>query len=113
MSARPPVPDPGSTRVHWLYRPGGLRTLWLAGAVLLALTLVAEWLVHLHPAFAFEDWFGFNAVYGFVACVAMVALARLLGLLVKRPERYYARRPRPAVDAPPPQRPTRRRRRRR
>lgn len=79
-------------RVHWLYRPGSRRVLWTVFAVLLALTLLAELLVHLHPAFGFDAWFGFNAVYGFLTCVAMVLLARALGWLVKRGDDYYTRR---------------------
>ena len=74
---------------HWLYRPRTRRWLVGAGIAVLALSLLAELLVHLHPAFAFDAWFGFNAVYGFLACVAMVLFAKALGWLVKRPDDYY------------------------
>ena len=114
MSAHPEVPVPQPPRqepVHWLYRPGSTRVLWIIGLVLLALTVAAELLVHLHPAFRFDDWFGFNASYGFLACVAMVLFARLLGLLVKRPEDYYDRRDPEGDDDVPRPAPTARRRR--
>jgi multicomponent Na+:H+ antiporter subunit D len=41
-----------------------------------------------HGHFGADGWFGFGA-FGFLSCVAMVVFAKLLGLLVKRPESYY------------------------
>lgn len=38
------------------------------------------------------DWPGFYAAWGFLSCVALVALARLLGWWLKRPDDYYERR---------------------
>ena len=37
---------------------------------MLALTVIAEFFVHLHPHFEIEGLFGFHAVYGFIACAA-------------------------------------------
>ncbi len=75
---------------HWLDDARNVRRLWLGFLVVLALTLVAEWAVTLHPAFAVEGWFGFNAAFGFVACALMILAAKLLGVLLKRPDSYYA-----------------------
>jgi hypothetical protein len=74
---------------HWLSRPGTIRVLWVVFAVILAATLAAEALVHMHPRFRFEDWFGFHAGYGFLACVGMVLFAKALGAFLKRPDDYY------------------------
>ena len=82
---------------HWLYRAETIPKLWIAGAVLLALTLFSELFVDLHPHFGFADWFGFAAVYGFLACLAMVVFAKGLGSLIKRPDDYYEARPAPEV----------------
>ena len=78
---------------HWLYRPGNVTKLWRWGGIVLALTVAAQvyWPVHGH--FGFDGWFAFNAVYGFLACVAMVLFAKVLGWLVKREDTYYARAP--------------------
>ena len=60
-----------------------------------ALTLIAQAVLGLgfdehHPAhFKQEEWFGFEAAFGFTAFVGVVFLGRLLRLLVKRPEDYY------------------------
>jgi ABC-type polysaccharide/polyol phosphate export permease len=42
-----------------------------------------------HGHFGVDGWLGFNAAFGFLACVAMVLFAKVLGWLVKRPEHYY------------------------
>jgi hypothetical protein len=74
---------------HWLTRPRTLRRLWQAFIAVLALTVLAELAIQAHPHFAIERLFGFNALYGFLACAALILLAKGIGLLVKRPERYY------------------------
>lgn len=86
MSEQPTRSEPGKA---WLYRPESIRLLWIVFAVILAGTVLAQFLVHMHPHFEAESWFGFNAIYGFVACVAMVLFAKLLGLALKRPDDYY------------------------
>jgi hypothetical protein len=43
-----------------------------------------------HPHFRWEQWPGFYAVYGFVACVVLVLVSRfVLRPLVMRREDYY------------------------
>ena len=74
---------------HWLARPSTIRLLWRVFVVVLVLTVLAEFAVDLHPAFAIERIFGFGAWYGFLACAALIVLAKLLGVLLKRPDRYY------------------------
>ena len=74
---------------HWLYRPGSARKLWIAGAVILALTIVAEPFISLHPHFSIEALFSFHAIYGFISCVVMIVFAKLLGFLIKRKDDYY------------------------
>jgi len=76
---------------HWLVRPATIRRLWLAFAAILGLSVLAGFFVQQHDHFGIEGSFGFYAWYGFVTCVAMVVLAKLLGILLKRPEDYYQR----------------------
>ena len=60
----------------------------LFGSLILLLTL--EPFIHKHPYFAWENWPGFYAMYGFVACVLLVLAAKfILRPLVKREEDYY------------------------
>lgn len=74
---------------HWLLRKDNIRKLWWAFGIVLALTVVAQLLVHVHDYFGVDGWFGFSAIYGFITCVLMVVFAKLLGLWLKRPENYY------------------------
>ena len=75
---------------HWLDDPANIRKLWRGFLVVLALTVVAGAFVDLHPHFEVEKWFGFNAAYGFLACLAMIVGAKALGLFLKKPDTYYA-----------------------
>jgi hypothetical protein len=88
------MPDttPRTEKTYWLDRSENVtklyRTVWAIGVVLLAAGLVVHW----HEEFAFADWFGFYAIYGFVACVTLVLTAKeVLRRAVKRPEDYYER----------------------
>ena len=78
-----------STEKHWLLRPRTIRLLWRVFIAILAATVIAELVVHLHPHFGFDGWFGFHAWYGFLTCAGMIVFARALGLLIKRPDTYY------------------------
>ena len=74
---------------HWLVRPATIRKLWIGFIAVLALTVVAGFFVHQHESFGIEDTFAFFAWYGFITCVAMVVLAKVLGIFLKRPDTYY------------------------
>ncbi len=74
---------------HWLYREENRGKIWKISGVILLLTVVLEILVHLHAYFPITDFFGFNALYGFLACVAMVLFAKGLGYFIKRRDDYY------------------------
>ncbi len=75
---------------HIVYNPKTVqRVLYgLLGSLVLLLGL--EPFIHKHSYFAWEKWFGFFAIYGFVACVLLVLVAKyILRPLVKRQEDYY------------------------
>ena len=58
-------------------------------AAVLALSVAAQFLFKVKGYFGPDGWFGFGAVYGFLACFAMVMFAKFLGLFLKRGEDYY------------------------
>ena len=76
---------------HWLDDPAHVKLLWRGFLVVLALTVAAELVVHLHPHFEIESVFGFSAWFGFGACAAMIAVAKGLALVLKRPDTYYGK----------------------
>jgi len=53
--------------------------------------LVIDFLYHRHNLHPWDHWRGFYALYGFVGCVLLVLIAKLLRKLVKRPEDYYGK----------------------
>ncbi len=78
------TPDP-----HWLDNPINVRRLWRGFLGVLALTVVVELVIVLHPHFAVDALFGFHAWFGFLSCVLMIAGAKLLAHWLKRPDAYY------------------------
>ena len=74
---------------HWLARDTTIKLLWRIFIVVLALTVVAQFVVPVKGYFGIDGWFGFGAAYGFLACAAMVIAAKALGVFVKRGDDYY------------------------
>lgn len=69
-----------------------LKGLWSVLLTLTVLSLILEWpLSYVLPAAVGVSWFGFSAVYGFVCCFALIAVALFAGVFVKREEKYYDR----------------------
>jgi len=76
---------------HWLTRKSTIRRLWIGSAVALAATVLMDLAIEHHPYFGLDGTFGFGAWFGFASCVAMIAFAKALGAILKRPDTYYDR----------------------
>lgn len=81
-------------RKHWLYRKENLPKLWVIQIVILMLALLPEFFIHHHAyfneqGFDLDSSFGFYAWYGFITCAGMVAVAKILGIFLKRKDTYY------------------------
>jgi hypothetical protein len=74
---------------HWLARPETIRKLWIALIAALTLEVLAQLVFPVESHFAMDGLFGFGAWYGFGACVALVVIAKILSVFVKRPDTYY------------------------
>ncbi|MFH2001079.1 MAG: hypothetical protein ABIK28_15460 [Planctomycetota bacterium] len=55
----------------------------------LAALIVVDFFIHKHAEFPWESAPAFFAVYGFVSCVMLIFVAKVLRLLIKRREDYY------------------------
>ena len=55
----------------------------------LVLLLALDLFIPKHGHFAWEETPFFFAVYGFIGCVSLIFVAKVLRLLVKRKEDYY------------------------
>jgi hypothetical protein len=63
--------------------------MWKAFIAALALTVAAQFFIETHPHFGVEALFAWNALYGFLACAALILGAKALGVLLKRRDDYY------------------------
>jgi hypothetical protein len=63
--------------------------MWKIFIAVLAATVAAQLFIDSHPHFAVERLFAWNALYGLLACAALILVARSLGLLLKRRDDYY------------------------
>lgn len=79
---------PGTNR-HWLVLPDTIRGIWIVSLIVLALTVVAEFLVSYHLKFHADEIPGFAALFGFFSCVVLVFGSKALGVFLKRKDDYY------------------------
>ena len=83
-----------SEKRHLFDQPRNVRRLIWVFFALCVLLLGADLLFHRHLNFAegvfpVEGWFGFYAIYGFVACVLLVLTATQMRKVLMRREDYY------------------------
>ena len=80
----------GHEKKYLFDKPKNVKILLGCFYVSLGILMVIEFFVHKHPHFGWESWPEFYAVYGFVACVVLVIVAKyFLRPLMKRDEDYY------------------------
>ncbi|MHB8057767.1 MAG: hypothetical protein ACYDHC_07720 [Desulfuromonadaceae bacterium] len=76
--------------LNWLDDPKNIRTVRYVFYVVLVLLVLPDLFVHKHTLFySIEAWPGFYALFGFVSCVAIILISKLLGYVLKRSENYY------------------------
>ena len=76
---------------HWLVRESTIRRLWIAFAIVLAITVFLDVVVESESHFGLDGTFAFGAWFGFASCVVLIVLAKALGAVLKRPDKYYER----------------------
>lgn len=74
---------------HWLVRPRTIRGLWIGFGVILTGLVLGDLIIHPHAVFGIDATFGFYAWYGLTTCMAMVLVAKALGVLLKRGDDFY------------------------
>lgn len=71
-------------------KPQNVKRLLIVFFISVVLLLLVDLVYHRHTVFPWEGWFGFYAVFGFVACVVLVIVAKyVLRPMVMRDEDYY------------------------
>ena len=57
--------------------------------VSLVVLLIIDFFIHKHAEFPWEEAPDFFAVYGFVSCVLLIFIAKVLRRFIRRDENYY------------------------
>lgn len=83
--------QPRDGKKYWLddHRNVDRLVYWFYG--ICAVLIAVDVFVPKHGPFGLEHVFGFYGVYGFVACVTLVLVAKQLRRVLMRPEDYYDR----------------------
>ncbi len=87
-NASHPSPPEGE-RAYWLDQPENVNLLIKILIVVAVGVTLADFGYHKHGHFGFQEWFAFDAVFGFIAYVGLVNTAKLFRKLVMRDEDYY------------------------
>ena len=80
-----------STGKKYLFdKPRNVKRFLFGFYILLVLSVVAEFFIHKHTYFRWEEYPAFHAAFGFTAFVVMIIVAKyILRPLVKRKVDYY------------------------
>jgi len=70
-------------------KPRNVKMILRVFYVVAAVSVVLDFIFHRHVGHPLESWPGFYAVYGFLACVALVLAAKELRKLIMRGEDYF------------------------
>ena len=70
-------------------KPKNVSRLLRGFYIVCAVLLVLDFVLHRHISHLWENLPGFYAVYGFVACVLLVLIAKEMRKLIMRKEDYY------------------------
>ncbi len=70
-------------------RPSTRRMLWIALWGACAIVVLLQVFAAPEPHFGFDGFIGYTALFGFIACTALILIAKGLGFILKKPVDYY------------------------
>ena len=74
----------------WFDHPRNIKRLKIGFYIFLGLLVLPDFFMHKHSNFSsLETWPGFYAVFGFISCVVIILVSKLLGFALKKSEDYY------------------------
>ncbi|MBF7073306.1 hypothetical protein ISG33_07845 [Glaciecola sp. MH2013] len=76
-------------KVPFFDNPENVKWILRVFYALCVLLVIADFIVHRHIYVSFEEIPAFYAIYGFIACVVLVVIAKEMRKLVMRSENYY------------------------
>ena len=69
--------------------PKNVKRLLVVFFASLVVLLIVDFFIHKHPDFSWEGTPNFFAAYGYVSCVLLIFIARIIRPMIKRDEDYY------------------------
>ncbi len=81
--------DQRDDKTYWLDDRRNVRKIVWALVIVCAALFAADGFYLKYSYFTVEKVFGFYAIYGFVMCVGLVLLAKLMRKILMRDEDYY------------------------
>ncbi|MDA0702196.1 MAG: hypothetical protein O3A96_02985 [Proteobacteria bacterium] len=82
---------PKDEKPGWFDDWGNVKKLLRIFYVVCGLLFLVDFLYHRHALTEWEGFYGFYPVYGFVACVVLVLVAKQMRKVLMRDEDYYER----------------------
>jgi len=76
-------------KTYFFDRPENVKRLLKGFYAVCILLVVIDFVVHRHTGFDWEKIPAFYAIYGFIACVVLVVIAKKMRHFVMRKEDYY------------------------
>ncbi len=73
----------------WFDKKENLKLFLRIFYIILALLLLVDFFIEKHSAFGFDGVPNFFAAYGFISCVLLVLIARVLRKFLMKDENYY------------------------
>ncbi|WP_395341564.1 hypothetical protein PN836_019555 [Ningiella sp. W23] len=80
---------PKDEKPSFFDKPNNVKRILYVFYAVCVLLVALDFVVHRHIYLYFEEIPAFYAIYGFVACVVLVVLAKLMRILLMREENYY------------------------
>ena len=81
--------DEQDEKIYFFDKPENVKRVLNVFYTLCVILVLADFVVHRHIGLVWENIPAFYAIYGFVACVALVVVAKLIRKVVMRNEDYY------------------------
>ena len=74
---------------HFFDKPENITWTLRGFYTICILLIVADFIIHRHIGLPWEKMPAFYAIYGFVACVVLVVIAKKMRKIIMRKENYY------------------------
>jgi cytochrome c oxidase subunit IV len=76
-------------KTHIFDNPRNVERLLKGFYAICIILVIADFIIHRHTTMDWEKMPAFYAIYGFIACVVLVVVAKMMRKVIMRKENYY------------------------